>query len=93
MAVKARRAREGNDPPLRPRRAAQAQPVLATVLVDATGVRGLLVQKTGLSARELAEVGCLQGSILAAADEFGEDLRGRIAREDPDLANKGSLVI
>jgi hypothetical protein len=53
----------------------------------------LLVQKTGLSARELAEVGCLQGSILAAADEFGEDLRGRIAREDPDLANKGSLVI
>ena len=30
------------------------------------------------------------GSILAAADEFGEDLRGRIGREDPDPARRGS---
>jgi len=32
-----------------------------------------LVQKTGLSAGEVAEVGRLEGPVLAAADRFGED--------------------
>jgi hypothetical protein len=45
------------------------------------GVRGLLVQKTGLSARELAEVRSLQRPVFAAADEFGEDLRGCVAEK------------
>jgi hypothetical protein len=45
------------------------------------GVRGLLVQKTGLSACELAEVQSLQRPVFAAADEFGEHLRGCVAEK------------
>ena len=41
----------------------------------------MLVQKTGLSARELAEVRSLQRPVFAAADEFGEDLRGCVAEK------------
>ena len=52
------------------------------------GVRGLLVQKTGLSARALAEVGSLQGSILAAADEFGEISAGALAEKTRIWANR-----
>jgi hypothetical protein len=40
---------------------------------ELSGVRGLLVQKTGLSAREVGEVGGLQGPVLAVADWVGED--------------------
>ena len=36
------------------------------------GVRGLLVQKTGLSACEFGEVRCLQRSVFASADRLGE---------------------
>ncbi|MGB0091857.1 MAG: hypothetical protein WBP81_04920 [Solirubrobacteraceae bacterium] len=36
------------------------------------GVRGLLVQKTGLSACEFGEVRCLERSVFASADRFGE---------------------
>jgi hypothetical protein len=39
---------------------------------NGSGVRGLLVQKTGLSAREIGEVRRLQRSVFASADRLGE---------------------
>ena len=41
-------------------------------IVRVVGVRGLLVQRTGLSARELGELGSLQRPVLATADRLGE---------------------